>query len=189
MTNEERLRRIARSSKWFMPALCAARELGLASWCLGAGAVRNLVWDALHGYHTPTALADLDLAYFDPSDMDPERELDLQHRLSAAMPEVPWEVTNQASVHHWFERYFGYAVEPLSSLHDAVASWPEYATSVGVRLHSDDTIEIIAPHGLDDLFNCVIRRNPTRASLATYRMRIEQKKYALRWPNVTVVAA
>jgi len=187
MNNEERLRLIARSSKWFMPALRAARELGLASWCLGAGAVRNLVWDALHGYPTPTRLADLDLAYFDASDLDPQRELELQHRLCTAMPEIPWEVTNQASVHHWFERHFGHAVEPLQSLYHAVGTWPEYATAVGLRLRPDDTIEIIAPHGLDDLFNCVIRRNPTRVSLDTYRMRVEQKKYALLWPRVTVV--
>ena len=187
MNNEERLRLMARSSKWFMPALRAARELGLASWCLGAGAVRNLVWDALHGYPTPTRLADLDLAYFDASDLDPQRELELQHRLCIAMPEMPWEVTNQASVHHWFERHFGHAVEPLQSLYHAVGTWPEYATAVGLRLRPDDTIEIIAPHGLDDLFNCVIRRNPVRVSLDTYRMRIEQKKYALRWPRVTVI--
>jgi hypothetical protein len=43
-------------------------------------------------------------------------------------------VTNQASVHHWFERHFGHAVEPLQSLYHAVGTWPEYATAVGLRL-------------------------------------------------------
>jgi hypothetical protein len=45
---------------------------------------------------------------------------------------------------------------------------------------------VIAPHGLEDLFNCVVRRNPTRVSLETYRRRVEQKRYAARWPRVTV---
>lgn len=184
---EQRLRDIARASPWFAPALKAARDLGLASWCLGAGAVRNLVWDSLHGYTTPTQLADLDLAYFDAADLAPERDAELQRRLCEALPRTPWEVTNQAAVHQWFEQYFGYAVEPLQSLHEAVASWPEYVTSVGLCLHADDSIEVIAPHGLDDLFNCVVRRNPTRASIDTYRMRVAQKKYALRWPRVIVV--
>jgi hypothetical protein len=184
---EQRLCRIARSSKWFVSALRAARELELSSWCIGAGAVRNLVWDALHGYSTPTPLADLDLVYFDANDLSPEREAELQHRLSLAMPGIPWEVTNQAAVHLWFEDQFGHAVEPLQSLHEAVASWPEYATSVGLRLRADDTIEVIAPHGLEDLFNCVVRRNPTRVSVDTYHMRVQQKKYALRWPRVTVL--
>lgn len=189
LSNEERLRQLARSSPWFAPALRAARDLGLASWCIGAGAVRNLVWDSLHGYAAPSRLADVDLAYFDASNLTPERDAELQHRLSAAMPEVTWEVTNQAAVHNWFEAYFGHAVEPLHSLHDAVASWPEYATSVGLCLHPDDSIEIVAPHGLDDLFNCVIRRNPARVSLDTYRQRVEQKQYPQRWPRVTVINA
>ena len=50
---EERLCHIARSSTWFMAALKAVRDLELPSWCIGAGAVRNLVWDALHDYSTP----------------------------------------------------------------------------------------------------------------------------------------
>ena len=45
---------IARASPPLMQALAAARDLGLASWCIGAGAVRNRVWDHLHG-HAPSA--------------------------------------------------------------------------------------------------------------------------------------
>lgn len=134
---EERLRDIARASAWFAPALRAVRDLGLPSWCIGAGAVRNLVWDALHGYSTPSDLADLDVAYFDAADLAPERDAELESRLREAMPGIRWEVTNQAAVHRWFEGYFGHAVEPLESLEDAVASWPEYATAVGLCLRQD----------------------------------------------------
>ncbi len=184
---EERLREIARSSPWFASALHAVRELDLASWCIGAGAVRNLVWDFLHGHSTPTHLPDVDVAYFDPSDLTPERDQELQGRLVGSLPATPWEVTNQAAVHRWFEGYFGHPVEPLCSLQEAVASWPEYATSVGLTLNRDDSIDVIAPHGLDDLFNCVVRRNPTRVSIDTYRRRIEQKQYWLRWPKVAIL--
>ncbi len=183
---QERLREMVRESAWLMQALRTVRDLALPSWCIGAGAVRNLVWDSLHGYAAPSQLADVDVAYFDADDLRPERDEELQRRLQAAMPQVPWEVTNQAAVHHWFEAYFGHAVEPLPSLQAAVASWPEYATAVGLCLHADDSIEVIAPHGLDDLFNCVVRRNPTRVSLETYLQRVEQKRYAARWPQVTV---
>nr|WP_315398036.1 nucleotidyltransferase family protein [uncultured Duganella sp.] len=184
---EERLRELARASGWLAPALRAVRGLELASWCIGAGAVRNLVWDALHGYATPSHLADVDVAYFDAHDTSVARDREFERRLREAMPAVRWEVTNQASVHHWFEQYFGHAVEPLESLRDALASWPEYATAVGLCLRADDTIEVIAPFGLDDLFNCVVRRNPRRVSVETYRRRVEQKQYALRWPRVTVI--
>ena len=149
--------------------------------------MRNLVWDALHEQAQPSFLSDVDVAYFDASDISAERDRMLQARLSAIRPDVPWEVTNQAGVHQWFEGHFGHAVEPLRSLDEAVASWPEFATSVGVSLDADGSIHIIAPHGLHDLFEMVVRRNPTRVSAETYRERVEQKRYTARWPKVRVV--
>ena len=180
------LERIVRASPWFMPALRTVQSLHLRSWCIGAGAVRNLVWDHLHQYTEPSTLADIDVAYFDADDPHPETEAAVQTLLEARAPGVPWEVTNQAFVHLWFEGHFGHAVPPLGSLEEAVASWPEYATSVGVRLDSAGGIEIIAPYGLEDLFALRVRRNPARVSVETYRRRVEQKQYALRWPGVSV---
>jgi len=183
----ERLRRIAGASPWFMQALRAARGRVPPSWCIGAGAVRNLVWDALHGHAQPSALSDIDLVFFDATDLSPARDAALQQALRAAAPGLPWEVTNQAGVHLWFESVFGHAVEPLGSLEEAVASWPEYATAVGLRLEADDRLSVIAPLGLDDLFGMVVRRNPRRVSLDTYRARLAQKDYAARWPRVRLV--
>lgn len=182
-----RLIAIASGSEWFMSSLRAARQLQLSSWCIGAGAVRNLVWDALHEFPTPTKLPDIDVAYFDESCFTPERDSQLQQRLTEILPGTPWEVTNQAGVHHWFEDYFGHPVPALHSLEEALASWPEYATSVGLRLEPDDSISVIAPHGLDDLFAMVIRHNPTRVSINTYSQRVAQKRYTERWPKVVVV--
>jgi uncharacterized protein len=179
---------IARDSAWFMGVLLAARDLELSSWCVGAGVVRNLVWDALHDYDTRSVLADVDVAYFDARDLSSDRDATLQRALNTALPDVPWEVTNQAAVHLWFERSFGHDVAPLTSLREAVASWPEYATSVGLTLHADDSITVIAPHGLDDLFAMIVRRNPTRVGIDTYRQRVATKRYAERWPRVRVVA-
>jgi len=171
-----------------MRALRAVASLKLQAWCIGAGAVRNLVWDHLHGHVEPSSLPDVDVAYFDESDLNPSAEKALQSALEATAPDLPWEVTNQAAVHLWFEGYFGHRVEPLRSLEESVATWPEYATSVGITLGEQDEIQVIAPWGLEDLFGITVRRNPTRVSLETYRQRIEQKCYAQRWPKVKVLA-
>ncbi len=183
----EDLVQIVQASQWFMPALQAVQSLNLYSWCIGAGAVRNLVWDHLHKYREPSALADVDVAYFDTSDSRREAEAEVQTALEARAPSLPWEVTNQAMVHLWFQDHFGHAVSPLTSLEEAVASWPEYATSVGVYLGNTGEVEIIAPCGLEGLFAVRVRRNPARVSVATYRRRVEQKQYAKRWPGVSVV--
>lgn len=184
-----RLAALARATPWFMQALAHVRALRLRTWCVGAGAVRTLVWDALHGFATPSALADVDVAWFDADDLTPGRDAALQAQLRRAAPHIPWEVTNQAAVHLWFEGHFGQAVTPLRSLEDAVASWPEFATAVGLWLDDDDGLHVIAPHGLDDLFAMVVRRNPVRVSVQAYRERVASKRPAQRWPRVTVVDA
>lgn len=187
MNHEAELLAIVRRSPWFMAALGAVRSLGLSSWCIGAGAVRNLVWDHLHDYREPSRLPDVDVAYFDGELSSQERERELEARLKSLAPEVPWEVTNQASVHLWFEAHFGHAVPPLRSLEEAIASWPEYATAVGITSTGADSLTVIAPHGLDDLFSMIVRRNPIRVSPETYRRRVDQKQYGKRWPKVTII--
>lgn len=184
---EARLTSIVRQSEWFWAALVATRSLKLTSWCIGAGAVRNLVWDELHAFRTPSALSDIDVAYFDSTDFSAARDARFKLRLTDMLPGVRWEVTNQAAVRLWFERTFGHPVSPLGSLEESVASWPEFATSVGVVLRDDDSVDVIAPHGLDDLFSMVIRRNPRRVSVETYRKRVAEKQYRKRWPRVVIV--
>jgi len=175
---------LARRSAWFMDILRTARELRLQSWCVGAGAVRTLVWDALHGVQNASALSDIDLVYFDASDVRPERDAQLSAALGAG-----WEVVNQAGVHSWYAQEFGVAASPVRSLAEAIATWPEYATCVGLWLDWDDALHVIAPHGLDDLFGLIVRHNPVRATADMYRARVAQKRYAERWPRVRVVPA
>src|SRR6266542_3070785 len=50
----ERLTEIIRSSSWFMELLLAARDVRPPDWLLGGGALRDLVWDRLHGRAQPT---------------------------------------------------------------------------------------------------------------------------------------
>ena len=102
-------------------------------------------------------------------------------------PDLTWDVKNQAAVHLWFHRVFGHEVEPLCSIWDAAATWPETALAVAVGLREDDTVAITAPLGLDDLCSMVVRRNPRRVSVETYEKRIAKKKYWNRWPMVRIV--
>lgn len=183
---QQALRRIIRDTPWFMQALRAVREVGPPEAWIGSGAVRNAVWDALHGYSTPSFLADVDVPYFDPDDLSEATEKGCEARLKAVRPELAWDVKNQAAVHLWFHKVFGHEVEPLRSMSDAVATWPETALTVAVRLRADD-ITILAPLGLDDLFAMLVRRNPRRATVETYRQRIAEKKYTERWPRVRIV--
>ncbi|MGV7206645.1 nucleotidyltransferase family protein [Oxalobacteraceae bacterium A2-2] len=169
-----------------MALLAEVRALGLSSWCIGAGAVRNLVWDRLHGVDA-TSSDDIDVVYFDAAG-GPERDAELAALLRSRRPGVQWDVTNQATVHGWFLAQLGRHVAPLRSLEEGVATWPEYATCVGVTLNDDDSMGIVAPHGLDDLFALRVRHNPARADAATFQQRVAAKRFRERWPQLQILS-
>ena len=87
-------------------------------------------------------------------------------------------------MHLWYPKVFGTEVEPFVSSEEAIATFPEIAVCVGVRLLDDDDMLVVAPHGLDDLLGGVCRRNPTRVSTAFYRNRLTAKGWSARWPAV-----
>ena len=187
MGGERQLEEIVRSTGWLMRALIAASEVDPPDWMIGAGAVRTAVWDRLHGFETRTELADIDLAFFDADDVSADRENHVRSLLEAALPDEQWDAKNQASVHLWYPQKFGHAVEPLTSTAEGVATWPETATCVGLRLTPDDRLLVEAPYGLDDLLGLVNRRNPTRVSIVEYERRLVSKRILERWPGVTVL--
>ena len=181
------LARLVASSDQLMSALRCVRTLGLRSWCIGAGAVRSLAWDALHGFD-PSVPADVDVVHFDPG-AAPEMDGELDRRLRALMPGLNWDVTNQAHVHRWFETHLGRTVPPLGSLDEGISTWPEFATCVGVSLADDGSIHVIAPHGLDDLFELRVRHNPSRASKDEFNERVRSRRLRERWPRLTLCDA
>lgn len=162
-----------------MAWLQTARECCPREWAIGAGALRNLVWDHLTGRRNPAA--DVDVVFFGGAAED-----EVERCLRARMSDVPWQAKDQALVHTWYERVFGYPVEPLTSLEDAVATWPEFCTSVAVRLGPDGGLDVIAPHGLEDLFGLVLRRNPRRVTAEIFSRRVGSKRIEARWPGVTI---
>jgi hypothetical protein len=115
------------------------------------------------------------------------RDAEVEQALTARRPGVPWDAKNQAAVHTWYGRVFGGQVAPLRSAADGVATWPETATAVAVRLLPDDRLEAVAPCGLDDLFGLVCRRNPRRVTVDHYHRRLHDKRIAERWPRVEIV--
>jgi hypothetical protein len=183
----KRLETLVRSTPWLLEALRAARDVDPPDWLVGGGVLRNLVWDRLAGRSRPTPPRDVDLAFFDPTRLDPARDAEVEAALITRLPDIPWDAKNQAAVHTWYDRVFGTQVPPLHSAADGVATWPETATAVAVHLHADDRLEIVAPCGLEDLFGLVCRRNPRRVTVDHYRRRIRDKRIAERWPRVEIV--
>ncbi|RSM67452.1 hypothetical protein DMB66_15880 [Actinoplanes sp. ATCC 53533] len=172
-----------------MRVLGAVRDEATADAWVGAGVIRDLVWGERYGAgFWPEPVRDVDVAFFDQADLSRANDDHATAQLARRLAGVPWEAKNQAAVHTWYPHKFGGdAVEPLTSIRDAVGTWPEAATAVAVRLSVTDAIEICAPLGLDDLLNGVWRRSPRRIRVEQSRARLERHQPGARWPRVTVV--
>lgn len=181
---EQQLQNLIGADAWLIQILETARTAELPNWYIGAGIIRDLVWDHLHQNSERTPPNDVDVAFFDPDDLTEGRDEAATAVLHSILPNIPWEATNQAAVHTWHERVFGYAIDPYQSTEEGIASWPETATSMGVRLMPDDSLHVYAPCGLEDLFTLKLRRNPTKVTLEEYRQRYVKKKMKQKWPLV-----
>lgn len=186
MEQAEALREIVRASPLLMPVLTRARAMGLSDWCLVSGAIYNTVWNVLTGRPPNTGIKDVDLFYWDDSDLSYEAEDVVIQRgahIFADLP-VPVEIRNQARVHLWYEAHFGRTCEPLRSSAESVGRFASKTHAVSVRLEADDSLSLHAPFGLDDLFS--FRITPNRA---TDNRRTHETKGARAvsiWPEVTV---
>jgi hypothetical protein len=117
-TRAEELAAAVRACPWLMAALTAVRASALPDAWIGAGVLRDLVWDERYGAGFDAArVRDVDVAFFDPTDLSPDRDRSATALLTGLQPGVPWEATNQAAVHTWYAAYFGGApVAPLTSV-------------------------------------------------------------------------
>ena len=160
--------------------LRSVRDLRLPDSWIGAGFVRNKVWDNLSG--TKTKPTDIDVIYFDPTDATIETEDRYWQKLKDGRPELKWSVKNQARMHEYNNE------PPYKDSTDAVSHWVESPTCVAVALNDDNDLVLMAPHGIDDLVNMIVRPSPgfTR-SLDIYRERMRRKNWSAIWPKLKIV--
>lgn len=164
-----------------MACLWAARELALPDWALGAGFVRNLIWDHLHHKTEPTPLNDIDLIYLDPGDPEGADEREYEAWLRIRLPDQRWEVRNQARMHS------RQRVAPFTSSLAALSHWVEVPTCIGVRLGADDEFEWLAPYGLGHNWSLQVSPNPRcRQESRIFTDRIRDKQWQRIWPDLVV---
>ncbi|MEZ9701328.1 nucleotidyltransferase family protein [Vibrio sp. 10N.261.46.E12] len=162
-----------------MQVLSCAAQLDLPQCYVAAGFVRNLVWDHLHGYASPTPLNDIDVIYFDPIDTSYESELRYETLLQQQLPEMNWQVRNQAGMH------IRNNDKPYQGALDAMSYWPEKETAVAVKQSQNGDIECISSFGLESLFDLKITPNPKR-NRKLFAQRVQSKNWLTQWPKLTI---
>ncbi|ACB94073.1 protein of unknown function DUF925 [Beijerinckia indica subsp. indica ATCC 9039] len=166
-----------------MAVLRTVRSLDLPDSWVGAGFVRDAVWDHLHGYANRTIEGDVDVVWFDDGALSPELDRELERRLSLVDPAFKWSVKNQARMH------LRNGDAAYTSVSQAMSYWPETATAVAARIGDDGRLHINAPLGLDDLYAMHLR--PTQMFISARRcifdQRVKEKRWLERYPLLRIV--
>ena len=183
----EALEAIIRSTPLLMEVLKGLREDVLPDHLLVAGAIYNLVWNRLTGRPDLSGINDIDVFYFDASDLSWDAEDVVIKRLDARFAHLPLpvQVRNQARVHLWFPQKFGTPFSPLTSSAEMMERYASKTHSVGVRLEADDAMTILAPFGLDHIFSMRIVPNPVLDNKKAHEAKAARAQSM--WPEVTVL--
>ena len=187
-TQSAALEAIVRASPLLMQALEGLRYLALPDDWLVAGAVYNTVWNALTRRDPLHGINDVDIFYFDGSDLSYEAEDDVIRAAEPVFEALPVraEIRNQARVHLWFGDHYGSERAPLASCRESITQFSAITHSVAIRLTADGDIETFAPYGLDSIFSFRLAPNHRLDNRATYERKAARAKRL--WPELDVEA-
>lgn len=163
-------------------ALECVQTLNLPQCYIAAGFVRNLVWDHLHGKTEATPLNDVDVIYFDAAETGSEICSALEAKLTLLMPQLNWQVRNQAIMH------LRNGDAPYLSSADAMRYWPEKETAVAIRQSGSDGYECISAFGFECLFALTVTHNPKRTR-EMFEHRVKSKGWLDQWPLLSVISS
>ncbi len=182
-----RLEAIVRSDPVSMHLLERLRDAALPEWRLVSGCLYQTVWNALTHRPRGTGIQDYDVIYFDGADLSWDAEDAIIRRVSETTTcgAGPLQIRNQARVHLWYEQHFGLPYAALASADEAVARYPVTVQAVGVRLEPDGRLDILAPFGLNDMFEMTVRPNPQSRDRSTYDAKAARIRAV--WPEATVL--
>lgn len=184
MINENKIILLISEDKWMMEVLKSVKALNLPDWWICAGFIRSKIWDILHNFSERTPVPDIDVIYFEPTNINEFEEKKLEEKLKSLIPYIPWSVKNEARMH------IKSNMPPYTSSADAISKFPETATALGVTLDEKDNVILIAPYGIRDVVNLEVKPTPyfteNKERMRIYEERIKKKKWKSTWSNLKV---
>jgi hypothetical protein len=186
ITNEREIIVLIQEDKWMMELLKSAQTLKLPDWWICAGFVRSKIWDVQQGFDERTTIPDIDVIYYDQTNIEKSVEKEYEDVLKRLLPTIPWSVKNQARMHS-----VNYS-SPYTSSIDAISRFPETATALGVKLDDRDNVILTAPHGIEDVVNLRVKPTPSfcenKEQMKIYEQRIRKKNWQVVWSRVEIIS-
>ncbi|MDX8346763.1 nucleotidyltransferase family protein [Cognatiyoonia sp. IB215446] len=179
------LTEIVRSCAPLMTAFEQARALNLPDWWIVSGAIYNQVWNNLTGKPDLYGVKDIDLFYFDPDTIYAAEDRIIRKGATHFDTAIPVEIRNQARVHLWYKDHFGEDYAPLSQSTDGIYNFACKTHAIGMRLKPDDSFDIYAPFGLNDIFGFRLVPHTKRDNRATHEAKGHRQMTL--WPELSFV--
>ena len=183
LKNETEILDSFRENPDIMAILTVIHDLELKDSWLAAGSVRNFIWNLLSDKPAFDRETDVDVIFFDP-EVSYEETLAIENKLREDFPQYQWELKNQVYMHQHSPH-----TEPYRNSCDAMSKYPERCTAVGLRLHTDTTLELFAPYGFEDILNFQVRPTPhfmeNDDRMNLYQKRLSKKNWREKWKNLT----
>ena len=164
-----------------------APSLGLKDYYIGAGCLAQTIWNYLSGFPLNHGIQDVDFVYYNNKDMsfnEEDKVVNKVHKLYKNIP-IKIDVKNQARVHLWYEKHFGYTIKPYPSLEAAINTWPTTPTALGARRDSNGKWIVYAPFGLNDLFGKIVRANKAQITKEIYEKKVI--KWSAIWIDLKII--
>lgn len=182
LKNEAEILDSFRENPDMMAILTVIRDLELNDSWLAAGSVRNFIWNLLSEKPAFDRETDVDVIFFDP-EVSYEETLAIENKLREDFPQYQWELKNQVYMHQHSPH-----TGPYVNSCDAMSKYPERCTAIGLRLHTDATLELFAPYGLEEILNFQVRPTPhfleNDDRMKLYQQRLSKKNWQVKWKNL-----
>lgn len=162
-------------------ALDDVPKLSLPNWYIAGGAISQTYWNHIHGFDPMNGIKDFDLVYYDTdtSYSAEDKFIKSADKLFKNLP-IEVEIRNQARVHKWYPKRFGRHIKPYGSVEKGISSWATTITCIGINKEG-----VFAAHGLDDLFDLVVRPNKIQVTQHDYNKKANRWKST--WPKLTII--
>lgn len=152
------------------------------NWCVYAGFLRDKIWNHINDIEATSRSpsTDIDIAFYSEGDQNDVQHI--QKILAEKLPQYAWDVSNYAHPDNNEDK--------SSNLYDGLSKNIDTISTIGMYLDPDKSVNIIAPYGINDLVNCIIR--PTAHAVERGRKqqlisRINSKKFFDKWENLKVI--
>lgn len=176
------LKEIISNNEKLMTALRVVQKADLKQGCIAAGAIRNLVWSQLMQQEI-LGIHDVDVVFFDPIKSYSDNEK-IQDALKLECSDLNWEVKNE----FYMNTHNNKDTPKFKSVEDAIAHFTETVTAVGAYLDAKHQLEIIAPYGLNDLFELKLRPTPYfENDRSVFIKRVESKEWTNKWSQLKLI--